>query len=401
MSNKGGSWTDKLRIAERLITVRGHHYWEQLTDAKAVKASDVPASAHAITPEWLTAVLCKDIPGAKVLECRVTGGSSGTSERRGLALEVNDAARAGGIPDRLFTKSTASYQQRLTLGFAGIIGGEVGFYPDIRPQVDIEAPRGYYACLDKSSWRSMVLMEDIVHNKGAKFISTETYITREMMEDLLSNLAKLHGFFWNSRQFSGKLKWMRTPADWMDSISRFIAHQERCRIGVTMAEEVIPPELIGCTDEMFDATNQCLEMAHSGPQTLLHGDPHIGQTYITNQGRMGFGDWQIVMRGCWAYDYSYALVSALTLEDRRAWEKDLLRFYLERVREEGGQPPAFDDAWLDYRRNMFYPYFCWLSTIAGSAKGTTPDMQPRYVSLDIIQRSANAIRDLESLKAMK
>ncbi len=395
------NWQDKLRIAERLVTVGACYQWEKLTKARAIKASDVPGSTYAITPEWLTAVLCKDIPGGEVLECSVVGGSSGTSERRGMALVVNDAARAAGIPERLFTKSTTSYQQRLTLGFAGIIAGEVGFYPQIRSQVDIEAPRGYFACMDDRSWRSMVLMEDIVDTKGAKFISTETYITREMIEGVLSNLAKLHGHFWNSPQFSGTLKWMRTPADWMDSISRFIAHRDRCRLGVSMSLEVIPPELLPHTEAMFDATDDCLKMAHAGPQTLLHGDPHIGQTYITNQGKMGYGDWQIVMHGCWAYDYSYALVSALTVEDRRAWEKDLLRFYLEKVREAGGQPPGFDDAWDDYRRNMFYPYFCWLSTIAGSAKGTAPEMQPKQVSLDIIQRSAHALVDLDSLAAMK
>ena len=401
MASSSSTWMDKARIAERLTTVGAHYLWEKIAHPRPTKVSDVPASAYDITPEWLTAVLCKDIPGGQVLECRVTGGSSGTSERRALALVVNDAARAGGIPERMFTKSTTSYQQRLTLGFAGIIGGEVGFYPQIRPQVDIEAPRGYFTCIDESSWRSMILMEDIVDTKGAKFISTETYITREVMENLLSNMAKWHGHFWNSPQFSAGLSWMRTPADWMDSISRFIAHRERCLLGVKMAEEVIPSELLPYTNEMFDSTEECLRMAHAGPQTMLHGDPHIGQTYITNQGKMGYGDWQIVMHGCWAYDYSYALVSALTVEDRRAWEKDLLRFYLDRVREEGGQPPAFDDAWLDYRRNMFYPYFCWLSTIAGSAKGTTPDMQPKQVSLDSIHRSANAIKDLDSRGAMK
>lgn len=400
MSNTGGSWKDKARIAKRLATVCGHYYWEKLTDAKAVKAADVPASANAITPEWLTAVLCKDIPGAKVLACSITGGSSGTSERRGLALEVNDAAREGGIPDRLFTKSTTSWQQRMMLGLVGIIDGEIGFYPQIRPQLDIEAPRGYYACLDNASWRSMIVMDDIVYSKGATFISTETYITKEMIEDLLSNMAKWHGFFWNSPQFSGTLRWLRTPAEWLDAVSRFIAHRDRCKLGVGIAEDVIPPDMLGQTDALFDAMLECLIRDRDGPQTFLHGDPHIGQTYITNQGRMGYGDWQIVMRGGWAYDYSYALTSALTVENRRLWEKDLLRFYLDRLQAAGGQAPPFDDAWLKYRQNSLYGYFCWLSTIPGSAKGNTPDMQPRQVSLDIIQRSANAIRDLESLVAM-
>lgn len=401
MSDPGSTWRDKARIAERVVTVGGHCLWEQLTHPKAVRASDVPGSAEAITPEWLTAVLCVNIPGAMVLDCSLTGGSSGTSERQGLALVLNEEARQGGIPARLFTKSTKSYRQRLTLGLVGIIGGEIGFYPQVRPQLDVEAARGYYACLDASSWRSMILIEDIAESKGAKFISTETRITRPMMEDLLSNMAKWHGRFWNSPQFSGPLNWLRTPADWLNTINRFISHKDRCVLGIKMSEAVIPPALLGRTDELFDAMVQSFEKDRSGPQTFLHGDPHVGQTYITREGTMGYADWQIVMRGGWAYDYAYALTSALTVEDRRAWEQDLLRFYLDRLQSAGGQPPVFDDAWLHYRRNTFYAYFCWLSTIAGSAKGTTPDMQPRKVSLDIIHRTANAIEDLDSLSATR
>src|ERR1700746_587615 len=106
MSTIQSTWQDKARIVERLLTVGGHYAWEKATHPMAVKASDVPASAAHITPEWLTAVMCKDIPGARVLDCTLTGGSSGTSERHGLALEVNEAARHGGIPERLFTKCT-------------------------------------------------------------------------------------------------------------------------------------------------------------------------------------------------------------------------------------------------------------------------------------------------------
>lgn len=136
------------------------------------------------------------------------------------------------------------------------------------------------------------------------------------------------------------------------------------------------------------------------PQTLLHGDPHIGQSYITNQDKMGYADWQIVMQGGWAFDVAYAIVSALTVADRRAWEQELLRFYLDRLHAAGGPALLFDDAWLGYRQNMIYPYFCWLMTIAGPIMPLLPNMQPDRVAFDIVERSGNAICDLESLEAI-
>ncbi|MFY9329125.1 MAG: hypothetical protein WAO76_14105 [Georgfuchsia sp.] len=61
---------------------------------------------------------------------------------------------------------------------------------------------------------------------------------------------------------------------------------------------------------------------------------------------------------------------------------------------------AFDKAWLCYRQNMVYPYFCWLMTITGAVMPLMPKMQQETVALDIIGRTANAICDLESLRAI-
>jgi hypothetical protein len=47
-------------------------------------------------------------------------------------------------------------------------------------------------------------------------------------------------------------------------------------------------------------------------------------------------------------------VSGLDIESRRAWEHDLLRLYLDRLGENGGKAPGFDDAWLHYRQQVFH-----------------------------------------------
>jgi hypothetical protein len=113
---------------------------------------------------------------------------------------------------------------------------------------------------------------------------------------------------------------------------------------------------------------------------------------------MGLTDWQIVMRGSWAYDFSYTVASGLTVEDRRAWEHDLLAFYLERLAAAGGEAPAMGDAWLAYRQQAIYPCFIWLATIGRSV--IQPKYQPDEISLGIIERTANAILDLDPLGAV-
>jgi len=106
----------------------------------------------------------------------------------------------------------------------------------------------------------------------------------------------------------------------------------------------------------------------------------------------------VIQRGGWAYDVAYAVASSLTVDDRRLWERDLLAFYLDRLHAAGGPRLDFYEAFRTYRQHMPYPYLCWLMTLVGQSS-VTPDMQKEYVSMNIVERSAHAIDDLETLKA--
>src|SRR4029079_14410038 len=66
---------------------------------------------------------------------------------------------------------------------------------------------------------------------------------------------------------------------------------------------------------------------HRGPLTVLHGDPHIGNLF-DDHGRTGFLDWGIMRVGAAMRDASYFLMMAMSVEDRRLHERELLRHYL-------------------------------------------------------------------------
>ena len=72
-------------------------------------------------------------------------------------------------------------------------------------------------------------------------------------------------------------------------------------------------------------------MHQSEPNVFLHSDVHIGNWYQSGLGRMGLCDWQCPSRGHWSRDVAYAISAALTVENRRSWERDLLARYLERL----------------------------------------------------------------------
>jgi hypothetical protein len=136
----------------------------------------------------------------------------------------------------------------------------------------------------------------------------------------------------------------------------------------------------------------------SGPLTLLHSDVHLGNWYVTHDGTMGQSDWQALTRGGWALDVAYALTSALSIEDRRAWERELLNIYLDRLATLGVAPPTFSEAFDAYRQQVFHALAFWLYTLGAGV--LQPDMQPRDVSDTNVARMAQATIDLDSLDSV-
>jgi hypothetical protein len=370
---------------------------ETVGGARAASAKDVPRSPDEVGTEWLTAVLCARTAGASVISVRSAGGSVGTTTRRALELTYNEVGDAARLPTRVFAKCTTTVAQRLMLGLGGLLCGEPGFYTLVRPELEIEAPIGYFGAVDQRSWRSIALIEDVVATRQATFWEPSAQTTRRKIENLLANVAVWHGTFWGSARLA-RWHWLKTPADQMRLIDALIGLANRVPVGARRARAVIPPVLRGRQGDLYEAMRRSMAIASHGTPTYLHGDLHIANTYLTQAGTVGVVDWQVGLRGSWAFDYAYILTTALAVEDRRAWEHDLLEFYLEHLTAAGGAAIPTDMAWRAYRQATLYPFFAWMYTIGRSR--LQPKFQPRQVSLSMIERIATAIDDLDSLGAV-
>lgn len=385
----------KLRLGLRAVEVAARMSVERIRPPRLATEDDVPANGTDLNEDWLTAILCAGHPEARVVSFSCPGGSVGTSTRTALRVEYNDAGAAAGLPTELFTKTTASYSQRLLLGGADVLHGETNFFMRFRPAVHMEAPQGFWGGVDERSWRSMIVLEDIDATKGATFIEPTTALTRDQVEDVLRNMAAYHGTWWESPE----LAVLKTPRDHYRNVANMLDMGGRCAVGMERAKDVIPAALYGQADRMWEGTRKGLDICTDVlPRTLLHGDSHAGQTYRTAAGRMGLTDWQATMQGGWSYDVAYFIGSSCAPEDRRAWESELLELYLEELAAAGGKAPDLDEAHLRYRQSLFYPYSAWAFTIGRAFY--QPKMQPDEISLAIIERLATAIDDLDCFSAV-
>jgi hypothetical protein len=94
-----------------------------------------------------------------------------------------------------------------------------------------------------------------------------------------------------------------------------------------------------------------------GPQTLVHGDSHVGNTYALPDGRAGLLDWQVVFSTRGVREISYFVAGGLDRDLRRAHERDLIQRYLDGLTAAGvADPPSYEQAWDDYR---FFVHDAW------------------------------------------
>lgn len=162
------------------------------------------------------------------------------------------------------------------------------------------------------------------------------------------------------------------------------------------APELIPGSVRGRIHEIWaGVVRRNAHDALCGNITLLHGDAHIAQTYRTGDGAMGICDWQVMLRGPWAWDVSYIMSTGLEVADRRDWEQPLLASYIEQLAAAGGPALNYASAWDAYRVHIPYAFLAWAFTIGHN--GTGQIVQPEQTARRLVERTAWAMADLGSI----
>lgn len=379
------------------LKIGGRVAFERLVRPKARRLEDVPCSPDAITPEWLTAVLCQKVPEAVVTGVVVKPASAGTHERHQLLVSYNEAGQRAGLPTSMFTKSLPSVVTRMIGGFNGTARVEGRFYMQLRPQLEIEAPIGYHAASDRQTFASILLLEDMVATKSATFCNYRTYVSRETAEDMVDVLAALHARFHGDAELATQYRFVASYPRWFTIGAEKMSLEHYTRKAFDAASHVIPESILAQRDAVWPAAVQALAVHDREPQGLIHSDVHIGNWYRTGAGKMGLCDWQCLARGHWSRDFAYAVTAALTPNDRRKWEKDLLLRYLDRFAALTGTKPDFDRSFLHYRQQMVHALLMWTITLCHSP--LLPNMQSEQTTLAMMERISTAMADLDSLRS--
>lgn len=326
-----------------------------------------PTLPQDFTPALLNPLINAQVPDAAVdrltvVESKVYGDGMVSTAGR-IVLDLDYAAGSPvDLPRRVVVKVARGDRFPKPL-----YQNEVAFYNRLRPEMTLETPYALGGTYDSHSGTFGLILEDLSPRQPV-FPNATMPISLDQMRGLIDVVATLHAAYWQSPRFATDLGWVEThlagglhhlfneptlvPAVIEDLIATEQFKREMVeRLGTTAAE-------------LFEGVALVQRHQAGLQQTIVHGDTHIGNTYLLEGNVGGLLDWQLMVRGYCLHDITYLITTGLSVGVRRSEERDLLRYYRERLRENGViDLPGEEEIWLEYRRAAVWGvYIGWLTT---------------------------------------
>ncbi|CPS43509.1 aminoglycoside phosphotransferase [Mycobacteroides abscessus] len=347
----------------------------------------IPTGVEGFTTEWLTAVFEPSFPGVQIRQVRPLGRSDGSAARVRLAIDSvgNADAPRSVVIKAAFTANLGNDElAKVWIPLMAMMHEtESQWYTELAAPLGDRSPRCYYAAT--SGHDAVIVLEDLNTRQGIRFGAYNTPLEPDDMASVLDVLAAVHAIRWDDQSFvaeplrdsflaGGMLDGFLSETNWEQQLSRPRATR--------MPVELMDYRL--CTT----AIRQAWDAKHRGPQSFIHGDPHVGNHFFDSKGA-GLLDWQLLTSGHWASDVVYAIASSMEIEKRRTYEQALLAHYLGTLRSLVGVAPSQTEAWHDYRK-----FAIW-----GVASVLTPGdgVQTEDYLTIVSERHAQAAIDLESV----
>jgi thiamine kinase-like enzyme len=338
-----------------------------IVGTRAVPSMKMPSSSQDITPDLINAIIHPWHPEimidtVDIAESKEYGDGMVSTAARAVIDVTYSSANSKNLPSRLVFKLARSPDFKI----GPLYANEVRFYNLLRPEfLDVEAPLCLGGAYDPATEQFGLLLEDLTL-RGARFPNTTVHVSLAEVESVLEQLARVHAQYWLSPRFNTDLSWVETHvagplAEFMQNHVPPVIQQE---IDTENFKRELVERLRTTGEELRRGTRKLHEHQQTLPYTLLHGDTHLGNTYLLPEGRGGLLDWQLSVRGHHMHDVNYLITTALSIGTRRKHERDLLTFYLDRLKAFGvSEPPSFEDSWTEYRRTLVWGvYIGWLTT---------------------------------------
>jgi hypothetical protein len=325
----------------------------------------LPWAWQEVTALWLTRTLQNRYPGIVANSLEVIQLIDSHTTKLRVRVAFNAVGKAAGLPDRLCLKSNWSG----AFDDVDICAIEARFYYFLTDKMKVPTATCRYADWDNEGHGQGLIILDDLEALGGIFGNSAQHVGVDGVYTALSGLAKLHGGLWDSPLITPEAApWlqtsMRTPVD-SDQV-RIMWRWILKNLDDPNFRAIAPKHYLDeprRVERAFDRLGD-YERAFDAPYCVILGDCHQGNTYILPSGERLWLDWQLVRRGRPWRDLTYFMIGALTIEERRQNERDMLAFYRNELVATGATRVIEADAiWEQYRRWVMYGIQAWVANM--------------------------------------
>jgi hypothetical protein len=159
------------------------------------------SDSASVTAQWLTQHLGESV-GAVALSAEPLDGTSGTTDRRRVAVVWDQAGVDAGLPANVFVKSSPlNAKNRVMVGALDMAVNEVRFYQQASAELEGIVPKAWFTYAGLGA-RFLIVLDDLAV-QGAKPYALADRCELEHARGLMDAFARLHSNFWESPAFRG------------------------------------------------------------------------------------------------------------------------------------------------------------------------------------------------------
>jgi hypothetical protein len=347
----------------------------------------LPLDSAGITTSWLTGALSARHPGVRVASVEVLHERGSTNHHVRLGITYDERA---GLPDTMFAKmAPLDPAHRIAIGATGMGTREARFYDELAPSLTMRIPTSYFAGSGDDG-AFIMLLEDL-QETGASMSDGTWGIPADLAAGALSDLAHLHVGFEDAGRLAAVRPWVTATPAMSSEFTKPLLRQV-----IDQNADVLSEAYIAVAEMYIADSDALIALWEHGPQTLIHGDTHIGNLFI-DDGRVGFLDWGLLNISTPMRDVSYFLTMSMLADERRKHERDLLQHYLDIRRSLGGSEISADDAWQAHRVHTAYTVLASFLSLVPPYNGE----DQKEFSDAFRNRAITALDDLETVPALK
>jgi len=297
--------------------------------------TDFPHDASGIRSDWLTTVLQengtigRDVSVRSVESKQIGDGLGQTGEVARLILTYNTHPDLPpGAPASLIAKFATSNDARRKASVAtSLYVKEVDFYQNLADKISLRSPKSYFAKCDAVGEFFLLLLEDFPHHRAGDQIAGS-----DLQEATLGmqQLASLHGPFWNKPAPTQTASQQNTPSK--EILVKGWPEMER------WFSDYMSPEFRSMKNAYLESVEAFEAWNFTKPQTLRHGDFKADNLLFSTTNEVDpvvALDWQAIAMGKATVDLAYFITHNMTVEHRKAYERELLEIYLNALQGYG------------------------------------------------------------------